>query len=257
MVHEFDRRLEAAMCDHWALPPDVDVIRRPEFEYLRSRRNSCRYNAALRTDPTWSNHEDLVREFVHAVGQNQSEWRIGAPSYSKGLEAAVEAAGYALEAEADAWSIDVNATRPRLPANIRIERVETISQLKDLKIVFHNAFDRFEEDETDPLDEELSRCTGSTHRTVRLVAYDARTQEPLSSGALDLFPDLGLGFMWGGSTIDSARGRGLYSALVTARMDVARSHNLERVGMYALRHTSGAIAEKQGFTRHGTCHFWM
>jgi GNAT superfamily N-acetyltransferase len=67
---------------------------------------------------------------------------------------------------------------------------------------------------------------------------------------------LGLAFLWAGCTIAEARGRGLYSAVVSARIDWARQRGLQLVGLYALTTTSSPVVAKQGFTRHGGLTHW-
>ena len=99
-------------------------------------------------------------------------------------------------------------------------------------------------------------CTGAYARCLRFVAYDKKDRQPLSTGGVNLFPKLGLAFMWAGCTIPEARGRGIYSALVTERMRYARSHGIQHLGLYAMRDTSGPIVQAQGFEKHGPVYFF-
>ena len=72
---------------------------------------------------------------------------------------------------------------------------------------------------------------------------------PLSTGGVNLFPKLGLAFMWAGCTVPEARGRGIYSALVTERMRHAKARGIAHLGLYAMRDTSGPIVQAQGFEK--------
>ena len=73
---------------------------------------------------------------------------------------------------------------------------------------------------------------------------------------MQVFSQLSFAFMWGGCTVPHARGRGVYSALVTKRMEYARKYGVERLGLYAMRDTSGPIVAAQRFDKHGSVHFW-
>jgi GNAT superfamily N-acetyltransferase len=256
MVDEIDRVFEAARCDHWWLPDHTRVVCRPEIEYLHSVRNRHTFNMVLRVDPELGDYVALVEEVAAAHRGRCSEWSLSAPSLSSSVEAAILGGGYSLAGIADAWSIDVDTARPPLPEDIRIERVEDLIRMRDMSAVMGACFGDGHVRGDAELEEDLSTSVGPDARCQRFVAYDAETGEALSAGAVNLFPDLKLAFMWGGCTIESARGRGIYSALVTARMGRARALGAERLGLYALRETSGPIIRAQGFTQHGPAHFW-
>ena len=103
---------------------------------------------------------------------------------------------------------------------------------------------------------ELEMCTGPKARCLRFVAYDKRSMQLLPTGGVNLFPNLELAFMWAGCTVPEARGRGIYSALVTERMCHAQSHGIQHLGLYAMRDTSGPIVAAPGFGKHGPVYFF-
>jgi hypothetical protein len=255
MVDQVDQLLELAMCDHWWLPKHTHVVRRPEIEYLFSDQDRNTFNAVVRVQPE-VDFGPLIGEVVAAHPGKHSEWRIGAPSYSVALEAAVLASGYRPRHVSDAWSIDSGAPRPSLPDGIRIERVEYMAGLRDMSRLMTMCFGGSERNDGE-LRDDLVGCVGPEARCRRFVAFDSRSGEPLSTGALNLYPALGLGFLWGGCTNESARGRGIYSALVTARMNEARAEGIERLAVYAIRDTSGPIVKAQGFRKHGEFRSWV
>jgi hypothetical protein len=45
------------------------------------------------------------------------------------------------------------------------------------------------------MEDDLRQCTTENARVHRYVAYDAKTGEPISSGGLTVFADLGFGFL--------------------------------------------------------------
>ncbi len=58
-------------------------------------------------------------------------------------------------------------------------------------------------------------------------------------------------FLWGGGVLSSHRHRGIYRALVAARLDAARSAGAEIALTTARRRSSGPILERLGFRRVG------
>ena len=260
-----DRRFEQAMCDHWWVQDNAEIVRRPEIEYLIGRKNTGLYNAVVRVDPEYKDTRGLVQEVLQAHEGKESAWRIGAPSYTNTLENILLKENYKLIGTADAWIIDVNSRRPELPSDILIQRVESIRQLRDMDLVMSLSFPSMPSNnpkEKSPYKtdaeyrQELEMCTGPNARCLRFVAYDQKSHSPLSTGGVNLFPTLGLAFMWAGCTVPEARGRGIYSALVTERMRHAKSHGIAHLGLYAMRDTSGPIVQAQGFEKHGPVYFF-
>ncbi len=255
-MDELDRIFEAAMCDHWWLPEDAVVVRRPEIEYFSSPSGDGRLNAVVRIAPDLPDYGALVREVMDAHRGRASSWRIGAPSYSPALEAALLKAGYESSGMGDLWSTSVDAPRPPEAADVRVEPVVDLRGMRDMNRVMAAAFDAFPAMSDEDLRSDMSTCIGPDARCLRFVAYETGTGQPVSTGALNLFPGQRLGFLWGGSTVKEARGRGLYSTLVTARMRRAKARGCIRLALQAMRHSSGPIVEAQGFERHGPCTFW-
>ena len=251
-----DQTFEKAMCDHWWVQDNAQVVKNSQYEYLKSAKDHRLYNAVIRVSPQLDHYQKLVNEVMKAHQGKGSEWRIGAPSYTKQLENTVLEAGYTVDGVADAWSIDVNAKRPPCPDDIIVCRVESLQDLRDMDTVACQAFSKIKPKSDKELTKELSMCTRTPPRCLRFVAYDKQTRVPLASGGLNIYPTLSLGFMWAGCTVAHARGRGIYSAVVTERMKYAKAQGIDRIGLYAMRDTSGPIVEAQGFDKHGPIFFW-
>ena len=216
-------------------------------------------------DPDYQDINTLVQEVLEAHKGKESAWRIGAPSYTPKLEHLLLKEDYSLIGTADGWIIDVQRSRPSLPSDITIQRVESIQQLRDMDLVMSRSFPSMPSmslEEDTPFktqgeyETELKMCTGPKARCLRFVAYDKRSMQPLSTGGVNLFPKLGLAFMWAVCTVPESRGRGLYSALVTERMRHAQSRGIQHLGLYAMRDTSWPIVEAQGFEKHGPIYFF-
>ena len=256
MRGDIDAIFEQAMCDSWWVQDNGTVVHRPEITYMTSRHDLRLYNAVVRISPQHKEIHKLIYEVMNAHQGRGSEWRIGAPSYTPKLEKEVLSAGYTEDGIADAWSIDTSLSRPTIPGDIYIQRVETIEQMRDMDNVSCISFSKTKKKEDALLEKELSLCLGERARCLRFIAYDKHTNEPLSVGGVNMFAQSSFAFMWGGCTVPHARGRGIYSALVTQRMLYARQCGIERLGLYAMRDTSGPIVQKQGFAKHGPVYFW-
>ena len=70
------------------------------------------------------------------------------------------------------------------------------------------------------------------------------------------FDALDFAFIWAGGVREAFRGQGAYTALLRARMDVARARGIGLVGLYARDATSGPIVAAHGFARHGRYIQW-
>ena len=256
-LDEWDEVLERASGDSWWMPARVVRVVRPEISYTYDPEGVSLYCTVQRIDQHLSDYRDLIEEVIEAHRPSGScDITVAAPSASSLLTQALEQRGFQTIDVADAWTIDVNAPRPDLPRDLEVMRVETLEAMQDMDRVMDACFERYQPRGTEALQADLKATQGAESRCLRFVAYDLNDYTPLATAALNLFAEQRVGFMWGGSTVPEARGRGVYSALITHRMQVARALNLERIGLYALRGTSGPIIERQGFDRHGPVEFW-
>lgn len=78
----------------------------------------------------------------------------------------------------------------------------------------------------------------------------------MASGGLTLNRHFGMGFLWAGGTVPEFRGRGIYTALVAARAQLAREQGLSHVGLYAIVDTSSPIVAHLGFERLSGAMHW-
>ncbi len=86
-----------------------------------------------------------------------------------------------------------------------------------------------------------------------VVAYDASTA--LGSGGLTMAgPDARL---WGGVVHPVARGRGIYRAVLAARLAYAVEHGADLAIVKGRVETSGPILRRAGFTGHGQERSWL
>ncbi len=251
-----DAILERTQWDFFWLPEDAEVCDRPEILYARCARDVPYLNTVARTRAPAERLPELVREVDAAHAGVLSRWLVPGTYDTAPLEAALDAAGYLPAHEHFAYATDVETFRPRGLPGILVRPVDGLERLRDCTSVVDRAFggplDRTESE----LRDDLARCTEPEARVFRCVAYDETTGDPLASGGMNLYPELGFGFLWAGGTVPEARGRGAYSAVVAAR--VARAHELgfRMVGLYARVGTSAPIVARQGFAQYGRMVYW-
>ena len=256
MKTNWDLCLEQASGDPWWMPQRIIKVRQPSVHYCYDPDGDPRFSVVQRVDPSLQDYAPLVDEVLEAHRPSgESAFPLGKMSHSTRLTDVLLSRGFSQIDVADAWTIDVKSNRPVVP-DVEVRRVKTLQEMRDQEHVMISCFERYIPRSEELLIRDLEMTIDPQARCYRFVAYDRVNGEPLATSNMNLYPQLSLGFMWGGSTLPEARGRGVYSALVTKRMRIADQLGLTRIGLYALRGTSGPIIERQGFERHGPCEFW-
>ncbi len=257
MADPMDAILERTQWDLFWLPGDVRAVDRPELLYTACPRDAAGMNRVLRVRAGPERVGALVAEVLAAHAGRRSCWQLSPGSDSPALRAALEAAGYAPGEVHDGYSLST-ADRGLPPARgIAARPVRDMAGLLDAIAVTERAFGQDLMLTEAILDGYLAGCTAPGARVHRVVAYDAETGEPLSTGGITAYPALRFGLLWGGGSAPEGRGRGAYAQVLAGRLAWARSRGLERVGMYARVNTAGPIAAAKGFTRHGPMTFWV
>lgn len=244
--------LERSQWDFFWVPEDTVVVDRPELAFLSSARPHL--NRVYRVRAAADRLPALVDE-VSTAHLGGSHFYLADTIDLAPLERVLERAGYHTPVEHIASVIDVGVFRARATSSVRVERVTTLAQLRDAVAVMDEVFGETPPASDAVLAEMLRQCVGEAPRTWRFVAYD-HDDRPVSYGAVTLYPELGFGLMWGGSTITSARGRGAYSATVSARIAAAASAGINSVGLYAKIDTAAPIVARQGFRDVGRMWQW-
>ncbi|WP_182526208.1 GNAT family N-acetyltransferase [Nocardioides dongkuii] len=84
-------------------------------------------------------------------------------------------------------------------------------------------------------------------RAARMVAYV--DGEPVGSGGLTVAD--GVARLWGGAVLEASRGRGVYRALLAARLEYAAAHGASVALVKGRVETSGPILRRAGFAPYG------
>jgi GNAT superfamily N-acetyltransferase len=249
-------RLERSQWDLFWRSADVVVHDRSEILYGVCPRDVPNINCVSRTRAPAARLPALVQEVVTAHARVRSRWQVHDTTDVRSLETELDAAAYSPRVRHFGYVVRVDAFRPRPSSGVRVERVRDARALDDhLRVnerAFGSAITPSEEERRNAL-EQAAAPEGRVHR---FVAYDD-AGEPVSSGGLTVFRELSFGFLWAGGTIPEARGRGSYSAVVAARIALARDLGLRWVGVYARVETSAPIVEAQGFERVSAMTYWV
>jgi len=254
----WDSVFERTQQDTWWMPTRVVLVDRPDVTYTYDPERDPRYSIVTRVHPSLEDYGEVLEEVLHhQAPSGDCSFMVASPSYSPALENELKRQGFIVRGQAHCWSIDVLNERPPLPDHVRVNRVETEEDLRDADAVAIQCFEHYHGIPEESLTRDLAACVGPDARCRRYIARDATSGRALSVGAFNVYPKENVGFMWGGATIPEARGQGTYSALVTARMEEAKTLGLDRMGLYAITTTSGPIVEKQGFEKHGLVTFWF
>jgi hypothetical protein len=246
--------LERSQWDYFWIPDDTVAHERPGLAYLASPHDLPHLNAITRTDLRDGELEAAVSEVVNAHHDVHSRWHVYSRIDREPLQHALAAGGYRPTTDLDARVVRVDAHHARPIADYRIERVSDIEMLRHFHAANCAAFGLQRAYSRAQLDEQLGQCEAPQSRIQRFVAF--RGERAVAAGGLNAFDTLGFGLLWAGGTVPDARGQGAYSALVTARIDWARSRGLSLVGLYAVANTSSPITAKQGFAKYGALTHW-
>ena len=253
---DLDDILEMTQWDYFWVPADVTVTDRPELLFFSCPRDVPMLNTVTRTRGESSALPDLIDEVSRAHHDVRSRWLVRDLAGSASLKEALGRGRYAPTVQTFASAINVREYAPRKVEGIVVRQVLDMPDLRDCVAVIDQAFPGTRASTSEELERDLRACAAASSRVQRFVAYDSRSNRPVSSGGLTAFPALGFGLLWAGGTIPDARGRGAYSAVLTARVNKARDLGLDYVGLYAVADTSAPIVLRRGFKRYGSMTYW-
>lgn len=252
-MSDVDRLMERTQWDLFFVPPDTRIVDRPELLYCATLRDITHLNCVVRTRLDDTNREAAIEEVRAAHSGVTSEWLVHDWLADDALGPALTRHGYRPVVEHRAY---VASTELELQGNDRadIRRVDTLEALRDGEAVFRRAFGLERKITEQHEQQRLADCKNPRGRVHRFVVYEHG--EPVSAGAMTLFPALGFAMLWRGGTVPEARGRGLYKAVLKERMRFARRQGIALVGLYAKLTTSAPIVARLGFEGHGQMTFW-
>jgi len=249
-----DETIEAAQADYFWAPDDVNVVVRPEVTYTWSDRPELFFNCVVRVRPELCRPRELVHEVSQRHDGHGSRWSLNPMSDTAPMRQALTDAGYAAGARHHAYVIRPQDYSRQPSRHVQVRRVTDMAQLLALYEVRAEVFGVVASQSESDLADDLQMLTMPGARaSMYLASVDG---QPAGGGGMTCFEELGFAFIWGGGVTVTARGQGVYTALLHARAEVARTRDIGLLGLYARDTTSGPIVAAHGFTRHGQMIHW-
>ncbi len=252
-----DERMERALAETWWCPDDVQVIDTDDVVWVHSAERP-QFNRCQRINPQMEGLESMVDTVsgTHARLNMPSRWSLCAPSCTDDLEHMLSNRGYALSSATRIYSMPADALRPAINPRIRVRVCEGMEDWTVADRVMCEAFG-WPPGPPDPRRlEELERFGGAEALKLMVVAEDVETGEAVGAAGLSVHMACSLGILHAGGTLAHARGQGVYSAMLTARMRWSAERGLADVFLQAELDTSAPIVAAQGFTPHGMNRHW-
>jgi GNAT superfamily N-acetyltransferase len=224
---------------HLLPQPGFEKVVTPQFTYIAGPNNAWVLDV-VEPDVDWAREESRRR------GLKIVEWWIGWSS-PDGIEEALLGRGLAPDDEPVLTGM-TSATEPPPAPHVEVRPLETAEQYLAALEVDWNVWnvsaeerDRRRPTEVDRFD--AGQATGVTHHW---AAYEG--EEPVAFGrAIDMADGVAL---MGGAVLPSARGRGVYRALVHARWEHAAGRGTPLLVVQAGRMSAPVLAGL-GFESHG------
>lgn len=244
-----DELLEAASADFFWLPPHVQTVQREAIHYAYGSGGHKTYNRVVRVRPELEPPKVLVDEVLRAHGEGESLWLLNAFSDTPEMRRALLERGYREDQRHIACAIASDELSSKMPRDVSIREVRTAEDLDALYQIWEQAFGSRPNLSLEDFHRELQACTGPDRRIIRLLA--SYKGSIAGTAAMTLFPRHDFALIWAGAVLEEHRGRGVYTALLSARAQLAASRGISAIGLYALESTSAPIVLAKGFSRAG------
>ena len=254
---EVKQKIQKAMARFWWCPDSYTVVDRAELGYVIDPTGVG--NQVTRIDDQHPELEALVTEFSRAY-QGSYNSVITFPEQNATLFELLSREGYRPTHRHDIRYQLLDRYTPREKTAIKTVIVQTREDLLRLLKTTPRAFGKpYVAEPEDSLLHMLKEYNTEKPRAIRVLGLEEGGEEEeyaLGAGGMSLFEDLKIATLFGGGTIPEARYRGVYSALVEARLQYAKERGMQAVGIYARHGTSAPIVAKQGFVKCGEMHYW-
>ncbi|MFB9313828.1 GNAT family N-acetyltransferase [Nocardioides plantarum] len=233
-------------------PADATTVETDDYLLVRWPDYFVARPGLIRLDPA-----SAVEDTLDEVGGQVRAWgfdelvvwvKLDAPA---GLEAALQARGAALDETVDVFALDLAGGPPVLgvPDDVEMRWQADEATTRDAIRVGIEAFDEGsmpDDDTVSRLAAEAADDLASGRAACALAYLDGR---PVGSGGLTLVD--GVARLWGGGVVPDARGRGVYRAVLAARLDHAVEHGAALALVKGRVETSGPILRRAGFAVFG------
>jgi GNAT superfamily N-acetyltransferase len=249
------KKLQNIMSDLWWATPSMTVINNPDICYSLDL-NNC-WNNVWRINANSGNLETIVEEVAGAHRSCKSKFYIFSEQLDR-MTPLLSSHGYQFTFQLDMRYRIIEGINARPKSNIATKIVTDKESLIQLLKVESQAFGiPFQPGQDSDLEHLIKEYRKPEPRAVRILAYDKTTGEALGTGGMSLFENEGVCLFFAGGTIPSARNRGVYSALIDARLQYAKQRGISVAGVFARQTSSSPIVAKQGFLKCGEMFDWV
>jgi hypothetical protein len=204
----------------------------------------------LRDDTVDVTVEEIRHRFGD-MGRTSALWEVSTSATPPGLVERLLSVGMAMDREPFVLGMVLTDEPPPVPDGIEVRRVDRLEEYRAVKEIQFEAFEMPAEEVDDALakvEQRFRDSRGFDDQQTYLTFVDG---EPASAGEVTFTPSGGV--LNGGSTVERARGRGAYRALVRARWDAAVERGTPVLVTQAGR-MSAPILERLGFRRVAEIH---
>jgi GNAT superfamily N-acetyltransferase len=243
----------AAASSAWVwIPDNATVVETSEYTILRPPDYFDYQLAVVAFSPSGplGRAVDRVLERARAFGLPELRWQVGLDD-PDGLAGELTARGATVLLLLDVLASDLAGGGPKLPppaADVTIRWATDFETARDGAAVGGTGFGG-----ALPPDERIEESAAANAASVlagaggMVVAYvDGR---PAGSGGVTMAD--GVARLWGGVVVPSARGQGIYRAVLAARLAYAVAHGATMALVKGKADTSGPVLRKAGFAAFG------
>ncbi|MFH8901737.1 GNAT family N-acetyltransferase [Streptomyces coeruleorubidus] len=187
----------------------------------------------------------IAEQIAHYTGLGvEFEWKLYGHDRPADLGQRLRAAGFRAEPEETLMIGEIGelVVGAEPPPGVRLEPVTGPTGVDLVADVHEKAFGT---DSSRLRDQLLAQLSADPDTVVAVVAMAG--DEPVSAARMELVPGTRFAGLWGGGTVESWRGRGIYRALVAHRAHVAAARGYRYLQVDASSQ-SRPILERLGFT---------
>ena len=248
------QNLRIAMSDMWWSPPSLTIINRPEIYYSIDPKDN--WNVVGYIDSHSEQLPYLVEE-VSLAHQEYTSTYVTYPDYDSQLFSLLQQYDYQSKNVHDIRYLDVNSYKHRSNPKIATKIITKKEELILLEQTEAQAFDTTHQLKSDEEYEYIvQEYQQERPRAIRVIAFDTKTGQPVGSGGMSLFEKLNVCFFFAGGTVPEFRNKGVYSTLISARIQYAQQRGISVAGVFARQQSSAPIVSKQGFEKCGEMTYW-
>lgn len=225
--------------------PDTRKERRPHLIRYVSETGGPHF--ILYSDLRGADVDAVIAEEQAYFGPlGEVEWKVYAHDTPADLRQRLVAHGFQVDEEETVLVLDLHdgarrATAPRQPREVDVRRLQTVAQLADVRRIEETVW----EEDFGWLEERLGDDMAMSDDYIGVyVAYVE--EQPACAGWIYFHPHSQFATLYGGSTLPEQRRRGLYTAILDARLQEAAARGYRFVTTDASP-SSRPILERAGF----------